>query len=70
MTIDDIDLTGFTFKDLSALVLNIWLEVKRRNPIGVNWYGSHFMVTANALQEISEGEKSNPTSENGPQEKK
>lgn len=69
MSIDKIDLTRYTFKDLSTLVLNIWLEVKRRNPIGVNWYGSHFMATANALHEISEGEKSNPTCEEGPQEK-
>jgi hypothetical protein len=64
------DLKKMTFAQLVGVVESVWLEVKRRNPIGVNMYGGPFSAAAANLREIGKAEKSNPTCEAGPGVKK
>lgn len=61
-----LDCTQMTFEQMSDIVRSLWLEVKRRNPIGVNFYKGQFAVAIAALDEIGEAEKENPTCEAGP----
>lgn len=61
-----IDLSKASFEEMAKEVLAMWNELKRRNPIGVNFYGEYFKLTASVLQEIHEAELVNPTCEEGP----
>ena len=60
------DLKNMTFSELAEVVESVWLEVKRRNPIGVNAYMSPFYVCRSLLRKIGLAEKGNPTCEAGP----
>lgn len=57
-----------TYKQMADMVSAISIEVKRRNPIMVNWYMLPITTAIIALQEISAGEAYNFTSECGPKE--
>jgi len=59
-----------TWKQMSKIVSNIHKEMKRRNPIGINFYACYVETAAAALLEISGGEADNFTSECGPKEPK
>lgn len=65
-----IDYTKITWKDMSDIVLSVHTEMKRRNPIGINFYDGYVKAAAEALKEISGGEQDNFTSEAGPKEPK
>ena len=60
------DLKKMTFAQLAEVVESVWLEVKRRNPIGVNFYYFPFSSASKNLREIGKAEKDNPTCEAGP----
>ena len=60
------DLKKMTFAELAEVVVSVWAEVKRRNPIFVNSYETPFAVAVMNLREIGEAEKDNPTCEAGP----
>lgn len=55
------DLTKYTFGEMGMLIWDIWIEVKRRNPIGVNFYGSYFADAVKVCCEIDAAELENPT---------
>ena len=57
-----------SYADMGSTVRAIALEVERRNPIFVNAYLPALFHAADALQEISLGERANFTSECGPRE--
>lgn len=61
-----LDCSQLTWEQMSDLVRAVWLETKRRNPLGVNAYQPMFQTTIDALDEIDEAERNNPTSEAGP----
>lgn len=61
------DLSQLSFLEFSQLILLIWEEMKRRNPIGINFYKGQMLETASSLREIYFGEISNPTCEEGPE---
>lgn len=60
------NLESLTWEQMAAIIQMFWLETKRRNPIGVNLYGGFFSGLMNALSEIAEAEKDNPTCDAGP----
>ena len=62
------DLKKMTFAQLAEVVESVWLEVKRRNPIGVNFYYFPFSSASKNLREIGKAEKDNPTCEAGPKQ--
>jgi hypothetical protein len=64
------DASQLTYAKMSEIVLAIAHEIKRRNPIFINAYVPHILVSAALLKEISEGEAGNFTSECGPKEPK
>lgn len=55
---------------MSKLVLAVYSEMKRRNPIGVNCYAPTVKAASLLLREIAEGESGNFSSECGPKEPK
>jgi hypothetical protein len=57
------DYTKLTWNELALVILNVWVEMKRRNPIGINMYGGALSGAYNAVKEIAEAELDNPTSE-------
>lgn len=57
------------YKTMAQMIRAISLEVSRRNPIMVNAYLPLIDRAAEAVQEISDGEVWNFTSECGPREK-
>lgn len=65
MTISD-DLTKMTFEQMAHRIQAIWLEMKRRNPIGINFYEGPFYEAQARLMEIHRAEQINPTCEAGP----
>lgn len=64
------DYTKLTWMEMSRIVLAIYKEMKRRNPIGVNFYAGIVKGASDCLKEISGGEQDNFTSEFGPKEPK
>jgi hypothetical protein len=58
------DYTKLTWNELALVILNVWVEMKRRNPIGINMYGGLLAHAYEAVKEIAEAELDNPTSEN------
>ena len=62
------DVTKITYAQMAGIVLDIAQEVKRRNPIFVNFYVRPIEQAVDSLLEISGGEKGNFTSEHGPKE--
>ena len=63
-----IDCTKLTWQEMSDIVLSVHTEMKRRNPIGINFYAPTVKVAAELLEEIAGGEADNFTSEAGPKE--
>jgi hypothetical protein len=63
------DLKKMTFAQLAEVVVSVWAEVKRRNPIFVNSYETPFAVVVMNLRQIGKAEKDNPTCEAGPKVK-
>lgn len=63
-----LDCTQLTYEQMADLVRSIREELKRRNPIFVNHYCQIVNGAVDALEEISDGEVGNPTSEEGPEE--
>jgi hypothetical protein len=63
-----LDCTKLTWMEMSKIVLSIHKEMKRRNPIGVNFYAGHVKCAADLLEEIAGGEAYNFSSECGPKE--
>ena len=61
---------NYTYRKMSKIILEIWAEIKYRNPIGVNLYAEPFAMAYLAIKEISDGEAQNRTSESGPRERK
>jgi len=55
-----------SWPEMAELVHLVWLETKRRNPVGVNFYQPAFEATMNALDEIAVAEALHPTSDCGP----
>ena len=60
------DFKKMTFAELAEVVVSVWAEVKRRNPIFVNSYETPFAVAVMNLRQIGEAEKDNFTCEAGP----
>ena len=60
-----IDYKCLTWEDMSAIVNEIAIEMKRRNPIGINMYAPTVKAAAYLLKEIADAEADNPTSEVG-----
>ena len=65
-----LDLSKMTYRQMANLVEGIGVEIKHRNPIGVNLYMQPLRVAWAAVSEIADGEASNFTSECGPKEPK
>lgn len=61
-----LDCTTMTWEQMSEVVFAIREEAKRRNPIGINCYVPFLQAAEEALTEIADGERDNPTSEAGP----
>jgi hypothetical protein len=64
------NLRNMYYWEMATLIRAIKEEVKHRNPIGVNLYTGYIEGAVTALEEISDGEIGNPTSESGPREAK
>lgn len=64
------DLSKMTYRQMADLIEAVGVEVKRRNPIGVNMYLQPVRVAWAMISEIADGEASNFTSECGPREPK
>ena len=62
------DVSAMTYRDMADLVNAVRVEVKRRNPVFVNFYIASLLSAEAMLREISRGEKHNFTSESGPKE--
>jgi hypothetical protein len=60
------DCTRMSFDQMSDLVRSVWLELKRRNPIGVNMYAGAFAEVIRILNGVGEAEEVNATCEAGP----
>ena len=65
-----IDCSNMTWMQMYRVVVAVWKEMKKRNPIGINMYARYVEAGAAALKEIAEGEVYNFTSECGPKEPK
>jgi hypothetical protein len=65
-----LDCTEMTWSQMSEIVHSVWVEMKRRNPIGINAYAPAVRRASDLLDEISEAEADNFTSETGPKEPK
>jgi len=59
-------LKKMTLAELAEVVMSVWVDVKRRNPIFVNSYETPFAVAVMNLRQIGKAEKDNPTCESGP----
>lgn len=62
------DCSKMTYREMANTVRAIAYEVKERNPIFVNFYMEPICSAIAALEEISDGERDNFTSESGPPE--
>lgn len=60
------DYTKLTWNELADVIIGVWLEMRRRNPIGINMYSRPLMTAYHAVKEIAEAEKDNLTAEAGP----
>lgn len=60
------NLTKMSFLEMADLINLIWLEMKRRNPIGINFYEPDMLRSVEAVKEIHYAELDNPTCEEGP----
>jgi hypothetical protein len=60
------DIRTMQWEQMSAIVLAIHAEMKRRNPIWISAYAPHVEHAAKLLAEIAAGESANPTSDCGP----
>jgi hypothetical protein len=69
MTQSVLDCSQLSYLDMAKTVRSIRRELKRRNPIGVNFYTGNLDAAAADLEEVSAGEIANFTSECGPREK-
>ena len=49
-----VDLTKLTWNELASLILDVWFEMKRRNPIGINMYGGALHGAYAAVKEIAD----------------
>lgn len=58
-----LDCKELTWEQMAEIVHSIWVEMKERNPIGINMYAPTVKAASELLDEIAEGEKDNPTSE-------
>lgn len=65
-----IDYSKLTWMEMSEIVHHIWVEMKDRNPIGINCYAPAVNHAADLLNEIARAEADNFTSECGPKESK
>lgn len=65
-----LDCTEMTWSQMSEIVHSIWVEIKRRNPIGINMYAPVVKTAADLLDEIAEAEADHFTCEAGPREPK
>lgn len=63
-----LDCSQLTWTQMSEIVHSIWVEMKKRNPIGINMYAPTVKAASYLLGEIAEGEADNFTSESGPKE--
>lgn len=54
-----IDFTEMTWIEMRDVLIGIWLEVKRRNPSGIDMYRNAFRGVYDALKDISENESGN-----------
>ncbi len=61
-----LDCSQLTYAQMADIIRAIWLEVKRRNPIGVNAYARSMMSALESMTEIADAEADNFTSEHGP----
>ena len=61
MNISEIDYKKLTWRELAQLVLEVWRETKRRNPIGVNAYAPSIFKAAELLVEITNAEEHHQT---------
>jgi hypothetical protein len=61
-----LDYTTLTWGEMAEIIVSIWREMKRRNPIGINCYQSPMFNAVAAIDEIAKAEKYNPTCEAGP----
>jgi hypothetical protein len=66
MKAPNVDYKKLTFLQMANMIRAIWEEMKRRNPIGINFYGSPFAGAVSALEEIHHAEKDHHTCEAGP----
>lgn len=61
-----LDCSQLTYQQMADLVRAVWIELKDRNPIGVNAYTAALAQAVTDLEEIHEAEIDNFTSESGP----
>ena len=58
-----LDYTKLTWHELADVILDVWNEMKRRNPIGINCYYGDLLRAHAAVKEIAEAEAVHPTSD-------
>lgn len=63
------DYSYSSYAAMAKEIRAIRMEILRRNPIAVHTYTPYLEAAAAALDEISNGEKNNFTSEAGPRER-
>lgn len=56
-----LDCKELTWSQMSELVHSVWVEMKKRNPIGINAYAPAVKHAADLLDELSDAESDNPT---------
>lgn len=61
-----LDCTKMTFAQMAEVIESVWLEMKRRNPIGINFYEQPFRIASASCKEIGLAEIDNPSCEAGP----
>jgi hypothetical protein len=55
-----------SFYGLANVVMSVWMEMKRRNTIGINMEERAFHDAVLSLYVIHQAEQTNPTAEAGP----
>lgn len=66
----ELDCTKLTWWEMHQIILSVYKEMKRRNPIFINAYTPVMWEASERLREISGAEAINFTSEHGPKEPK
>lgn len=61
-----LDYTQLAWEEMVAVIRALQIEMKRRNPIGINMYMGPMYAAHAALDEIARAEKDHPTCEAGP----